>query len=126
MKEKKPPPEVANNEPLYDIKKLMGVGGGNNDFVMQMLKLFVKNTPESAQKIKEAYQSGDYETVKYLAHLIRPSLHNMSVNSIKNDVLKIESLAEKAEKNPALETLIEKLITVVSKTVAQIKKEHKL
>lgn len=118
--------EIPDNEPLYDVKKLTGMGGGNNDFVMQMLKLFVTNTPESAQKIKSAYASGDFDTVKYLAHLIRPSLHNMSVNSVKNDVLQIEALAEKKIKDPMLEMLIDKLITVVDKAVGQIKKEFSL
>ena len=99
-------------------KYYTGIGSGNSDFVMQMLKLFVNNTPASAQKIKDAYIAGDYENVKYLAHLIRPSLHNMSVNSVKNDVLQIEQLAEKGEKDPMLETLINKLINVVDRTVA--------
>ena len=117
---------VPDNEPLFDIKKLLQIGGGNNDFIMQMLKLFINDVPQSVQKIKDAYDTRDYETMKYLTHRIRPSLHNMSVNSIKNEVLQIEKLAEKAENHPSLEKMIDNMIHVTNKVVVQLKSEYNI
>ena len=117
---------AADDEPYYNMAKLLEIGAGNHDFIMQMLRLFVTDIPLSAHKIKDAYDKGDYDTMKYLAHRIRPSLHNMSVNRIKDEVLQIEKLAEKGEKSLALERMINNMLRVIEKVVDGLKSEYNM
>jgi PAS domain S-box-containing protein len=119
-------PPATPEEPLFDIKKLISIGGNNPDFVTQMLSLFVTDVPQSVQKIKEAYHNNDFKTVKYLAHRVRPSIINMCINSIKEETIQIEKLAEKGEQSPELESMIDKIVTTISIVSAKLKAEHNI
>jgi PAS domain S-box-containing protein len=115
-----------NAAPLFDIKKLIAIGGDNTDFVTQMLSLFVTDVPQSMSKMKTAYVDGDFKTVKYLAHRIRPSIMNMCINSIKEETVQVERLAEKEVHSPELEQMIDKMVNVINTVSAQLKSEHNI
>lgn len=110
--------------PLYDIKKLMIKCGDNTDFLVQMLSLFISDVPQSMQKIREAYQDDDLSTVKYMAHRIRPALLNMSIESVKDESYKLESLAAEGIRTAEMEQIIEKMSTVINAVTARLKAEY--
>ncbi len=111
-------------EPLFDLKKLIQIAGDNTDFIYQMLKLFVNDVPESMKKISEAYENKDFKTIKYLAHRIRPSLQNMSINAIKDYTLQLETLAADKQAGQEMEDLIHKMSSVINKVTAKIKSDY--
>ncbi len=111
---------------LYNIDKLREMSGKDNGFIIKMLMLFVTEIPQSIIKIKEGYKTGDLETVKYYAHMIKPSIFNLCINDVRTDILQIESMAEKGVSNVELETKINKLEKVITLVIAQMKKEHTL
>ncbi len=111
-------------EPLFDLTKLIAIGGNNPEFVNNMLSLFVSDVPQSMKQIKEAYMSRDFKTIKYLAHRIRPSLLNMGINSLKNESVLLEKLAEKQLIGTEMESIIEKMITTVNLVSAKIKSQY--
>jgi two-component system, sensor histidine kinase len=113
-------------EPLFNVNKLLDMSGKNNDFVIKMLLLFVNETPQSVQKIKEGYNTGDLESVKYYAHMMKPSIFNLGINAIKTEIVQIESIAEKGVSSPDLGAKISKLDKVVKEVVAQMKSQYKL
>lgn len=111
-------------EPIYDLTKLIAIGGDNPEFVNNMLSLFVSDVPQSMKQIKEAYMSRDFKTIKYLAHRIRPSLLNMGINSLKNESVLLEKMAEKQLVGTEMESIIEKMITTVNLVSAKIKSQY--
>jgi PAS domain S-box-containing protein len=122
-------PEVVvidPDAPLFDIKKLMVKCGDNAEFVTQMLSLFVTDVPQSMLKIREANEAGDYKTVRYLAHRIRPALLNMSINSIRDESLRLENLATAEEKSLEMDKIIDKMTTVINLVTAKLKAEHNI
>lgn len=118
------PPRADADTPLYDIKKLMVKCGDNTDFLVQMLSLFISDVPQSMQKIRDAYQANDLATVKYMAHRIRPALLNMSIESLRDESYKLESLAADGGKSAEMEQIIEKMSTVINAVTARLKAEY--
>lgn len=114
---------VASNN-LYNLSKLRSIG--NDEFVRQMLQLFVKEVPESIEKIKSAYQTHDFQAVKYIAHRIRPSIVNLEISEVKDEILEIEEAAASGRKTERLETLIGKVDSMILRVVDIIKAENRL
>ena len=112
--------------PLYDLTALKNIGRNDMGFIAKMVQLFIDETPPATHKIKEAYEAGDFVTVKYLAHRIKPSITNMGINTIKHEILQIELQAEKATKTAELENNINKVYNVIDAVVARLKKEYNL
>jgi PAS domain S-box-containing protein len=115
------PPAVTTVDELFDISKLLSIARGDAGFINKMLQLFIVETPPAIAKIKEGFQKGDMESVKYYAHRIKPSYGNLGINSLKEEILKIELSTERSAE---LETLINKLDTVTARVVEQIKQAY--
>ncbi len=109
---------------LYDLSKLKKIG--SEDFVKKMLQIFIKEVPPSATLIKVAYDGRDFATVKYLTHRIRPSIQNMGIEQLYNEVNEIENLADIEEASPMLERMIEKLETITHQVAEKVKAEYNL
>ncbi len=116
--------EKSTEEPIFDLKKLIQIAGDNTDFIYQMLKLFVSDVPDSMNKISTAYENRDFNTIKYLAHRIRPSLQNMSINGIKDETLQLEILATEKQAGKEMEDIIRKMASVINKVTAKIKSDY--
>ena len=110
--------------PLYDISKLQSIG--SDDFVKRMLKLFVAEVPSAVMNIKIAYDSSDFNTIKYLTHRIRPSIQNMGIAPLAEDVVLIEQLAAKGQKDPDLKSRIDRMTEVIDLVSEQLKKKYRL
>ncbi len=112
--------------PLYDLSKLKAMSGDNDDFISKMLQLFITEIPPSIEKINEAYAAADMETVKYYAHMLKPSMSNLSITNILHEVIQLESMAARGERGAEVERIIKKLGKVTAMVVDQMKKEHSI
>jgi len=125
VKEKEAAPVAETYEgPLYDISKLQSIG--SEDFVKRMLKLFVAEVPSAAMNIKIAYDSTDFNTIKYLTHRIRPSIQNMGITHLQEDMVLIEQLAVNGQKDPDLKRRIDKMTNIIDQVGEQLRKKYKL
>ncbi|WP_077924346.1 PAS domain S-box protein [Spirosoma sp. 209] len=95
------------NEDKYDLSSLQAISRGNDEFVRKMISLFCTETPAAAAQIKAAYESGDFETIKYLAHRTKPSIDNLGIESQRAPIRQIEQLAVTDPASPELKTLID-------------------
>jgi HPt (histidine-containing phosphotransfer) domain-containing protein len=59
--------------------------------------------------------------VRKIAHKIKPSIDNLDINNIKNEVREIEMNAESYKSSEQLENLILKVENVMNVVVAQLK-----
>ncbi len=109
---------------LYDLTGLHEIARGNADFITKMVDIFVQQTPAAVEAIKTAYFTGELEIVKKTAHKIKPSIDNMRITSLKNEIREIELLAETNDKSARLEELISLLEKTITKVVDSLKKNY--
>ncbi len=114
-------PNKHSKLPLYDLAKLRALSRGNEAFIERMLQLFVRDIPESVTKMEAAFHQGDLMTVKALAHRIKPSIQNMGISLLKDDLPEIELIAATGNHDNRLEPMIEKLRKVTTQVVAQVR-----
>jgi HPt (histidine-containing phosphotransfer) domain-containing protein len=88
--------------------------------VNKLIALFIENTPVSVLDMKMAYANNDFEKVKKIAHRIKPSIDNLEILSIKNEVREIELNAESYKTSEQLGNLILKVEQVMNEVVASL------
>lgn len=108
------------NAPLFTIKNLLDVSRGKKEFVAKMLNIFIKEASLSLQNIREAEKNGDILKISSTAHKIKPSLNNMGVFSVKDEILKLEALANNPEDIQYLPEIINKVELVLQEVINQI------
>ncbi|MFT5310409.1 MAG: PAS domain S-box-containing protein [Bacteroidia bacterium] len=100
---------------LYNLSKLTEMSRGNSDFVNKMLGLFVDSAIKSTLELEIAMEKGNIDTIRKLAHKLKPSLDNLEIDSIHVEIRKLESFEPNTQSNKQLSALVNK----VSNTLVQ-------
>lgn len=114
---------IAEESPvaLYDLKNLYSISRGDEVFVNKMIGLFVSSIPAALQQIQQAFESNDRETIAAVAHRIKPSIQNMCITSLKNDMQDLEkSRNEDFQFDKGLKTF-ERIKSVLTAIIEQLK-----
>jgi HPt (histidine-containing phosphotransfer) domain-containing protein/CheY-like chemotaxis protein len=111
---------IAIDKPLYDLSNLYRISGGNEQFIKKMLRVFNGESVAAVQQIKEAYSNNNVEKIKTIAHRVKPSVQNMGIHSLTENILQLESFDITINSKEFLLSLINKLDEVINKVVMQL------
>lgn len=80
-----------------DLSYLRDVASGSTEFMIEMIDIFLDQTPEYFEKLDQAVKDKDWKTVADVAHKIKPTLIFMGVDVTKHDIGDIERKARNLE-----------------------------
>ena len=110
---------------LYDLAKLKEISRGDNQFVQRMVLMFADRIPSSLMQIWEAYNKKDFKTVRDVVHMLKPSIDNMGITIIKENIQNAERLAIDDPASPLLKENLDKIDAVLLTVFEQLKEEIK-
>lgn len=87
------PQDLDPNNLQIDLTYLNEIAGGDAEFMIDMIDIFIEQTPEYTNQIIAAISAKDWKTVGDVAHKIKPTLAFMGVNQAKEQMASIESRA---------------------------------
>jgi PAS domain S-box-containing protein len=111
---------------LYSLAQLEETGRGDEKFLQEMLQLVVQQIPAGVDEIKTAYLAKRFDTIRKVAHRIKPVLGNLCIDVLKDEIREMETLATENRHSPRLEKLIGHLEEVASKVIADIRIRRKI
>lgn len=102
---------------LYNLSKIELIANGDNSFIDKMIKLFIKQARISVDEIISAYQNNDFEKVSRTAHRLKPSIDDMGIQSLQEDIRRLELDIQAEGKSHIMDQVInhiEEIITAVT------------
>ena len=103
-------------EKLYDLTQLEQISRGNDAFVKKMVSIFINQTQDSLATIENNIEENNLENISRIAHKIKPSIDQMGIILLKNDIRALESY--KMEKGSSREFIqLARRVSNVLKTV---------
>lgn len=111
---------------LYDLNRLKEMANGNENFVPDMLKLFLNIVPKSLDIINESSKNNDIETLRRTAHKIKPSINNLGIISIKDEILLLEKWDDSNQSKEELKSTLTKVNTIIHQVVDSISEKEKI
>ena len=89
----------TNKTPKIDIdlSYLSDVANGSTEFIIDMIDIFIQQTPDYVQQLGEAIKEKNWKSVADLSHKIKPTLAFMGVIKARDDMEVIESNARAQE-----------------------------
>lgn len=88
---------------------LHDIAEGSNEFMVEMIDIFLNQTPGYINEIDTAISSGDWSVVAEIAHKVRPTFAFIGVEEASNVMAKIENLARSADQSATIKSEFEKL-----------------
>ncbi|SKB38675.1 Hpt domain-containing protein [Daejeonella lutea] len=109
-----------------DLTYLRDVSSGSNEFMIEMIELFLDQTPAYFDQLKQYIAEENWSKVAEIAHKIKPTLAFMGADSAKESMAEIEnnarSLTNTNSIGPAFEMLYEFSGDLFNK-LTEVKKE---
>lgn len=105
----------------YNVSKVKAFVGDNEMVLEKMIDIFLTNTPEMLSKIDEGLAQKNYDQVNFFAHKLKSSIDNFSIIQLTEDIRIIEKCAKEKKDIEKLPPLVEKLKSVLTSVMLDIK-----
>jgi PAS domain S-box-containing protein len=115
--------QTNRDQPLYDLSQLEKMSRGNAAFVQKMVNIFIDLTKENVARIEAALAENDIESIKKVAHKIKPSIDQMGIFSLKDVVREIEKFDARNGNPDELKILIDVLVKALKKVASKLEKK---
>lgn len=111
--------EFSNNEFLPNLTFLKEMLGDDEEGLKEILAVFVEEAPRMLNSLEESAKEKDYENVKRVSHTLITELSTVGINSVVNDLKRINKGAKEMED---LQEVIGKVVDVVRHSMEYFKK----
>ncbi|MBO9572751.1 MAG: Hpt domain-containing protein, partial [Chitinophagaceae bacterium] len=102
------------------------ISGGDQSFVIKMLKLFLETVPVTLNEINAACEAAEWIKLSKLAHKLKSTIDSMSITDLKQDIRFIETNGKAGQQLEAIPALVQKVNTIMDSVISQVKKDHSL
>ncbi|TKB95272.1 Hpt domain-containing protein [Pedobacter cryophilus] len=87
----------TENEIIIDLTYLRDVASDNTEFMIEMIDIFLAQTPGYVEQLTTAVDQKDWSKMAELSHKIKPTMSFMGVESAKNTLGEIETKSRNQE-----------------------------
>ncbi|HEX7367803.1 MAG TPA: Hpt domain-containing protein [Pelobium sp.] len=93
-----------NKSLLIDLSYLKEVASDNVDFMVEMIDIFLNQTPDYVCVLSDAVAQKDWPKIAEMAHKIKPTLAFMGANEAKEKMASIEARAREKQDYEGIST----------------------
>jgi HPt (histidine-containing phosphotransfer) domain-containing protein len=110
----------------YNLAKVYAISDNDPDFVHQIVKAFVLDTPIDLDHIKVAIEEKNHQKCFEYVHKIKPSLDLLSMNIALDELVLIELWSKSMGKKKEVIELYRSVSERIEKAIKEIKKDFNL
>ncbi len=116
----------SETEKLYDLTMVSELARGNQEFIMNLSKIFIETVPPTAKEMVEACEQKKWEQMGKLAHKLKSTIDTMNIASLKDDIRAIEKNGKEQKNLDVTVTMVENADKVIRQVSDQLKAEFNL
>ena len=117
---------MLNLRSRYNVNRIKNFIGEDPDMMLDLIKLFLKNTPSDIQNLQQSQKQKDYEKVWYYAHKLKNSVDNFSIEEIQEEIRIIEERAKRRTSLEDIPALINHVVKVLQEIMTVVKKDYQV
>ncbi|WP_207492563.1 Hpt domain-containing protein [Aridibaculum aurantiacum] len=111
---------------LYDLGALHDMSGGNKEFILSLVKIYLDTIPANSAEMVHACMGGNWDMVSKLAHKLKSTIDMMRMTTITQDIRTIELDAKNQVNKEILPNLVNKVDEVLNAVAADLKQVFSL
>lgn len=104
---------------------LRGLAKGSRAFIIQMLNIYIQQTPGALERIDNALKNKDWKALRASVHKIKPSTMFVGLNEIKNDISLLEDYAIEESHLDEIPGMVAKIKRTCTEAIPELEKELK-
>lgn len=107
----------------YNLSKVYALSDNDEEFVMQIIDLFVSEVPVDLKQIEQGIKEKDHKLAYSYAHKIKPTLDLLGMSMAYEEILQVEAWTKIEGKRKEIEATFESIQSQVDKAIKEIKKD---
>lgn len=111
------------NEHKINLNYLKQIADGNDSFIIEMIEMFLNKTPEALAEMKESRAQKNWDSLRQVAHRIKPSFAYIGLPETQKVLAEIEKLSEEANNPEKVDELMLEVGIVCESAFSQLEKE---
>lgn len=118
--------QISVAEPEISLAYLSDIADGSKEFMVEMIDIFLKQTPDYLQELETGIAHQDWSTVAEIAHKIKPTFTFIGVEQATEAMSEIEKIARSGNELTQIATVFQQvkpLTQGVFSRLANIRKE---
>lgn len=126
--EQSPEPVIASaaGDKLYNLTLVYGIAGGDEQFVLRMLQLFLDTMPQTLLDMQKETGLQNWQQVGKLAHKLKSTIDSMGIASLKQVIRQIEQNGKKEEETAQIPADVALVVNTMRACAMQVKKDYQL
>jgi PAS domain S-box-containing protein len=119
--------EVKVNKQMKhtDLTYLKELSRGSNKFMVEMISLFISQTPEALSGLEKHFKNKDWKGLHAVAHKMKPSVSFVGLKEIEKEVKLVQDYAANETNLEELPPLIQKIKKVCEEAIRELQGELK-
>lgn len=110
----------------YNLAKVYAICEDDQEFIMQIIQLFVNEVPVDLEKIKEGIDLKNHSFAYSFAHKIKPTLDLLGMENAFDEILQIEKWTNEEGKKKEIIEVYKSLANRIELASNEIKKDFNL
>ena len=110
----------------YNLSKVYALSDNDEEFVLQIINLFVSEVPEDLKQIEIGIKEKDHKQAYAFAHKIKPTLDLLGMTMAFEEILQVEAWTKAEGKRKEIDATFESIQDQVDKAIKEIKKDFEL
>lgn len=110
----------------YSLEGLKEMCGDDQDFINEMIGVFLDNNLKYLESANEAFSQSDWKSLKSNVHKIKPSILLMRIDSLKEAILNLNEFSGQEINIEKIPDLMELLNNDLNEVFDQMKKDFNL
>lgn len=116
----------SNYKELYNLSIVIDMCRGNQDLVLQLIKVFIQEISKSVEQLIAASEEVNIVKIKEEIHKVKPTLTYFGTGEIRNELLNLESLVRRNSSAYELVEIIYAINRITKLTVTKMKKDFSI
>jgi HPt (histidine-containing phosphotransfer) domain-containing protein len=117
--------EKGNNK-YIDLSYLKQIANGSNEFIGQMITVFIEEIPIEIRNLETHLGNKDYKALRATAHKMKPSFSFMGVKELEDTVHLIEEYSNEEKNLDQLPDMIKKVKNITNDVIVELDSEKEL
>ena len=110
----------------YNLSKVYALSDNDEEFVLQIINLFVTEVPEDLKQIENGIKEKDHKLAYAYAHKIKPTLDLLGMTMAYEEILQVEAWTRAEGKRREIDATFESIQDQVDKAIKEIKKDFEI
>ena len=107
----------------YNLSKFYALSDNDEEFVLQIIDLFVTEVPQDLKQIEIGIKEKDHKQAYAYAHKIKPTLDLLGMTMAFEEILQVEAWTRAEGKKNEIEATFESIQDQIDKAIKEIKKD---